>query len=69
MKYPPLKPHPSAPIPKSLPRDMTLYVLRKHHPRLASAIVKSTVRYMPRKKIIRATIDFDPALYIEVMEK
>jgi hypothetical protein len=64
-----MRPRKTAPIPKSVPRDINLYVLEKHHPRLASAIVKSTVKYMPRKGIIRATIDFDPDLYIKAMEK
>ena len=66
MKRKPLKTHPVAPIPKSLPRDMVLYTLRKANPRLASTIVRSTVTYMPRKKIIRATIDFDPETYLKV---
>jgi hypothetical protein len=43
--------------------------VQKHHPKLASSIVRSRVEYLPRKKIIRATIDFDPALYVEAMEK
>jgi hypothetical protein len=64
-----MRPRKTASIPKSLPRDMNLYVLRKHHPKLASAIVKSRVEYMPRKGIIRATIDFDPDLYTKAMEK
>ena len=59
----------TAPIPASLPRDLTLYLLRKHDPGLAASIVKSTAKYLPNKKVIRATIDYDPVRYVLEREK
>jgi hypothetical protein len=64
-----MRPRKTPPIPKSLLRDLNLYVLQKHHPALARSIVRSRVQYLPRKKIIRATIDFDPETYLALAER
>jgi hypothetical protein len=57
--------YPSSPFPSSAFRDRMLNGLAKEDPRMRKSVRKSYVQFMPRKKLVRVTIDFDPYEFVK----